>query len=228
MNGKQKMVGTVIVSADASGAYQAAQMGMIVVIVDVIDMSTTLESALEAGALAVFGAAPEGCRAPVPVNPELIGRAAGSLAATTSREVVLVVEPRVGTDEERRDKAAGVLRGLQQTTAKIAGLVPNLGAQTCRLHDFQDKIVIAVTDAGGAAYDAAYNAGAGVITGTVARTPGKRGEEPAVVAAERAISLARSLDRGIAVVAASSNAVEDLLAAQFIAQQIIARGFLRS
>ena len=48
----------IIVTSDASGAQAAAREGFLVMIVDVIDMSTTLESALEAGAVAVWVPAP--------------------------------------------------------------------------------------------------------------------------------------------------------------------------
>jgi hypothetical protein len=49
----------IIVESDASGAREAARAGLMVMIVDVIDMSTTLESALDAGAAAVLGASPD-------------------------------------------------------------------------------------------------------------------------------------------------------------------------
>ncbi|MGI6552813.1 MAG: hypothetical protein ACOX37_07210 [Bacillota bacterium] len=47
------------------------------VIVDIIDMSTTLEAALEAGARKVYGASPDGVIVPVDVKPEVIGLEAG-------------------------------------------------------------------------------------------------------------------------------------------------------
>lgn len=47
----------ITVTTDASGAYQAACSGQVVVIVDVIDMSTTLEAALQEGAALVLGLA---------------------------------------------------------------------------------------------------------------------------------------------------------------------------
>ena len=62
----------IILTADASGAQKAARQGMLVMIVDVIDMSTSLESAIDAGALAVFGASPDYTRAPVETSPEYV------------------------------------------------------------------------------------------------------------------------------------------------------------
>ena len=44
-----------IVTSDASGAQQCAREGMLVVIVDVIDMSTTLESALDGELMLCLG-----------------------------------------------------------------------------------------------------------------------------------------------------------------------------
>jgi hypothetical protein len=70
----------IIVTSDASGAQQAAKEGYLVMIVDVIDMSTTLESALEAGAAVVLGGSPDFTRAPVEVDPEGVGRHAARLA----------------------------------------------------------------------------------------------------------------------------------------------------
>ncbi|CEO89494.1 hypothetical protein SSCH_50031 [Syntrophaceticus schinkii] len=48
--------GVITVTTDASGAYHAACSGQVVVIVDVIDMSTTLEVAIQEGAALVLGA----------------------------------------------------------------------------------------------------------------------------------------------------------------------------
>jgi hypothetical protein len=54
----------------------------VVVIVDIIDMSTTLEAALEAGARKVYGASPDGVIVPVDVKPEVIGLEAGEKGFT--------------------------------------------------------------------------------------------------------------------------------------------------
>ena len=80
----------IVISSDASGAYQAAREGMLVMIVDVIDMSTTLESALDAGALAVMGCSPDFTRAPVQVNPEHIGQKAAQLSRARETGIILV------------------------------------------------------------------------------------------------------------------------------------------
>jgi len=59
-----------------------------------------------------------------------------------------------------------------------------------------------------------------VITGTVARTYQHRGIEPARRAVERARQEWGDA-RGLAIVAASRNSMEDVLAAQFIANLML-------
>ncbi|GAW91677.1 hypothetical protein [Calderihabitans maritimus] len=215
------------VTANASGAVEAARTGRVVVVVDVIDMSTTLETVLDAGALAVFGASPDGAEAPVPVFPEKIGYAAATLARQHDTEVLVVGEPRLGTDTARLQNASRLIEGIEAAGGVVAGIIPNLGADTGRLADFNGRVVVAVTASGGVVYDAAFNAGGEVITATVARTLKKKGVEPALAGARRAIELARRSGKGIAVVAASSNSWEDVLAAQFIAGSILQEGFLQ-
>jgi len=216
----------VTVTANASGAYKAAEQGDVVVIVDVIDMSTTLEALLEAGAIKAFGACPDGVKVPVPVNPKVIGLAAGELAVKKGTGVVVVAEPRSGTYEERKRRCLTLLEGIEEAGAPIFDILPNIGAETARFIDFEDRVVVAVTDSGGAAFDVAFNAGADVFTATVARTLGMKGREPARVGVQRACLCAREKGKNIAVVAASSNAVEDLLAAQYIMNLIVKEGFL--
>jgi hypothetical protein len=206
---------------DASGAVLAALKGNIVVIVDVINMSTTLEAAWEAGALGVFGASPDQTSAPVFVNPMLIGYSAGCFAKANQSEIILVTEPRVGTTEERVEHASLTIKGIEKAGLGGLTILPNLGAETVKMANFSNKVVIAVTDSGGVAYDAAFNAGGIVITATVARTLGKKGLEPMQMGVKRALTLAQLKKTGISFVAASSNSLEDVLAANFMMDYIV-------
>lgn len=217
----------VTLTANASGAARAAQEGLVVMVVDVIDMSTTLEAALDAGALAVLGASPDLAAPPVPLDPEAIGRRAAEMAVSAGSSVVLVTEPRVGTDEARANNASKVVQGVRQGGAEITAIIPNLGAETPKICDLTGRVVVAATNTGGVAYDAAVKAGApAVVTGTVARTMKKRGAAPAKAAARRAIEAAKKYQTGICVVAASANSMEDLLAAEYIMKCIVEEGFL--
>lgn len=211
----------IIVTSDASGAYDAARQGMLVLIVDVIDMSTTLESALDAGAYAVLGCSPDFTRAPVPVSPEKLGQEAARLARESGCGIVVVAEPRVGEEEERISRCQKVLREIEREKGQIEAVVPNLGAETPRLVAMRDRVVLAVTDSGGVAFDAAFSQGAQVITGTVARTLEQKGLQPALSAVRRIIENLRDYHRGIALVAASRNSLEDVLAAQFISNLLL-------
>ncbi len=211
----------IIVTTDASGARQAVRENLVVMIVDVIDMSTTLESALDAGAYAVLGCSPDFSRAPVPLDPHKIGQEAARLARETGQGIVLVTEPRIGTDKERIARCQKLLTSLEREKISIDAVVPNLGAETPKLVDMKNRVIVAVTDTGGVAYDAAFNEGGAVFTGTVARTLAMRGIEPARQAVKRAKKLSREYNRGIAIVAASRNSMEDFLAAQFIANLLI-------
>lgn len=211
----------ILVGTDASGARDAARDGYLVMIVDVIDMSTSLESALDAGAYAVLGASPDETRAPVKVEPWKMGEYAASLAKNSGRGIILVAEPRVGTDEERLDRCKKVLQGIEDGGGKIETVIPNIGAETPKLVSLKDKIVLAVSDTGGVAYDAAFQETRRVIIGTVARTYKQRGMEPARTAARRALEMLQETDTGIAVIAASRNSLEDVLAAQFIANLLL-------
>lgn len=222
---KGKFDRVLTVTADASGAYMAALAGQVVVIVDVIDMSTTLETALQKGAALVLGASPVPCKAPVPVNPAAVGRHAAAAAGKLGAEVLIIAEPRIGRTDERLERIAGLLDGLHSAGIRETGIYPNLGAETGKLVDFDNKIVVAVTDCGGAAFDAAFNAGAPVVTGTVARTPGYSGWENAGAAVERAFRLAEKEGRGIALVASSGKSLEDVLATHHLAERLRERGF---
>jgi hypothetical protein len=196
---------------------------MLVMIVDVIDMSTTLESALDAGAYAVLGASPDYTRAPVKVMPEEMGRYAARLARESGGGIVLAAEPRAGTDDERIARCQKIIRGIEQENGVIEAVLPNLGAETPRLAKLNDRVVVAVSDTGGVAYDAAFVESNRVITGTVARTYKQKGMQPVQSAIRRVYESIKPSDTGIAVVAASSNSLEDVLAAQFIANLLIGR-----
>ena len=214
-----------IITSDASGAYKAACDRMLVMIVDIIDMSTTLESALDAGAYAVLGCSPDVTRAPVKVAPVEIGREAGRLSAQAGTGIIIIAEPRIGKDEERLARCTQVIRGIEAEHGQIEAVIPNIGAEVPKLADFKDKVVIAVTDTGGVAFDAAFRVSRQVITGTVARTYRQKGLEPALSAVKRARDSIRDENPGIAVVAASRNSMEDILAAQFIANLLLKEGF---
>lgn len=212
----------VVITTDASGAQQAAREALAVVIVDVIDMSTTLESALDAGAYAVLGASPDFTRAPVKVSPEQIGKEAARLSRESGEGIIIVTEPRVGTDEERLARCQKLIKGVEIGKGVIEAVLPNIGAEAAKMANMNRRVVVAVTDTGGVAYDAAFQESKWVTTGTVARSLKQKGVQPAVSAARRAINLARTnLADGIAVVAASRNSMEDVLAAQFIANLIM-------
>jgi len=208
-----------MVTSDASGAVKAARQGLAILVVDVIDMSTTLESALDEGALKVFGASPDFTRAPVKVDPERIGRIAARVALEADTGVIVVAEPRAGGNEERLQRCQKLIGGLNSQGAIIEAVVPNLGAETPRLTDFENRVVVAVTDTGGVAFDAAYQETNLVATGTVARTLRQKGTEPANTGARRGIEL-MSQSAGVAVVAASGNSQEDILAARYIMETI--------
>ncbi|MDD2499115.1 MAG: hypothetical protein PHT78_03200 [Desulfitobacteriaceae bacterium] len=201
---------------DASGAVQAAGKGYIIVVVDVISMSTTIEAALEEGALAVFGASPDQARAPVFLNPEKIGNDAGIFARMKGVGLILVAEPRVGEEKERRAASSLALRGVKKVGVTDIRVLPNLGAETVKLASFKGKVVLAVTGSGGVAFDAGYNAGGKVLTATIARIGKMKGIAPTLAGAKRALFEARKKKTGICVVAASSNSLEDVLAARYI------------
>jgi hypothetical protein len=207
----------IIVDSDASGAQEAALAGLLVMIVDVIDMSTTLESALDAGASEVLGASPDFTRAPVKVMPEEIGRHAARLARASGQGIIVVAEPRVGSDEERLARCQKLMRGIESGRGMVEAVIPNIGAETPKLADFKNKIVVAVSDTGGVAYDAAFSEKGRVITGTVARTYSQKGIQPALSAVRRVKNMITENDKGLAIIAASRNSMEDVLAAQFIA-----------
>ncbi|MCK8828498.1 hypothetical protein MWH25_12255 [Natroniella acetigena] len=226
-NNQRRLV-TLNVTFNASGAARAARKGDVVMIVDLIDMSTTAEAALDAGALDVFGASPDHVNVPVVINPEKIGYFAGKKALKYDTEIIIVTEPRQATEEERRKNIQLALTGVKRSGAQVDNILANIGCEVTTLAEFKDKIVLLITECGGVAFDTAYNHGAPrVITGTVARTMDKKGIKPAKDSAKRAIKLAKKYNTGITLVAASSNSYEDVLAAEHIAKLIIEAGFLQ-
>lgn len=215
------------ITCNASGAAEAGKRGDVVVIVDVIDMSTTAESFIDVGISEIFGASSDGAKVPVRVDPELIGYRAGSLAVQKGTNVILVSEPRTGDDEARISSASLAIRGVLSSGAKICAVLPNIGWETPKMIDVKGEVLLCTTASGGSSFDAAYiNGASAVITGTVARSIGKKGDEPARASALRAIELATRLGANITVVAASSNSIEDILAAEFIGKIIVSEGFL--
>ena len=196
---------------------------MTVAVVDVIDMSTTLEGVLEEGALAVFGASPANFRAPVFLDPFGIGKKAGYLAKQLNSGVVIIAEPRVGEEEERQKRIEPVVAGIEAAGGNILAVVPNLGKETVKLSDFSGKVVVAVTDSGGVCFDAAVTAGAPeVFTITVARTMKSNTKE---VLEKGLLRIKNALDRydQVAIVAASGRSIEDVEGAFYFYRQALDR-----
>ena len=214
----------VIVGYNASGAATAAKNGYVVMIVDIIDMSTSLEAALEGGAFFVFGASPDITKAPVKVDPARIGFIAGDMAKKLNTQIVIITEPRWGKKSQRIANCRKVVEGINKAGGNIVDFIPNLGAEIGKIISFRDRIVICVSDTGGVAYDAAYQYHDRVVTGTIARTMGQRVNRSTQIAVQRVVEVAKG--DNIAVIAASSNSVEDILAANYICQQIISTGYL--
>lgn len=221
-----KNIREVMVGFNASGAARAAKEGYVVLIVDIIDMSTSLEAAFDGGAAFIFGASPDKVQTPVKVNPFGIGFIAGQKALELESEVVIITEPRWGTEIERSNNCSEVIKGIKKAGATILDIIPNLGAEVIRIVDFQDKIVVCVSDTGGVAYDAAFQYSEKIVTGTIARTPKMKGNQSALKAVQRVLNLAQG--ENIAVIAASSNSLEDVLAANYLSQIIISSGYLNT
>ena len=211
-----------ILTADASGAALAGKSGLVVVIVDIIDFSTSMEAAIDAGAAAVYGAGTDNAGPPVKIDPYKAGIRAGREAQRLSTGIYLVAEPRAGDEGARRAGIKGVIEGIESVGKSALGIIPNLGAETPKYAAMKGMVIVGVTATGGVAYDAAVTAGASsVITGTVARTLVKSGFASARASAERAVRESRRTGKGIAIVAASGNSLEDLLAAEYLYKAII-------
>ena len=206
------------IAYNLSGAVAAVQEGRFIVLVDVIDMSTTLETVREAGACGFWGAAPSGKELPY-VNPYLIGRAAAREAKQKAAKLIVIAEPRSGPGEERERNAAALLAGFKAEEMTAEKILPNLGAETARLIDWQNKIAVAVTAAGGVIFDAVFQLGGSLTTATVARTIKMKGVEPSLQGIKRAFFMAKTSP--ITLVAASSNAMEDVLAVHYLAQLML-------
>jgi hypothetical protein len=214
------MLPKVFLDYDASGALKAAKMGHLVVIVDVIDMSTSLETALEMGAVEVYGASPDNSNAPVYLNPEFIATVVATKAKLYNLGIILIGEPRYGCKEDIIRNCLKVYSKINSLNAKIYDVVPNIGKDVGNLTNFKNKIVIAVTNSGGVAFDAAFNAGGTVVTATVARTLKNKGIIPAQIGINRALKVSKRLNKNISIIAASSNSIEDVLAANYLYDQM--------
>jgi hypothetical protein len=206
----------IMMDMNASGAMRAALRGDVVLVVDVIDMSTSAEALLEQNPLALFGASLDNSRPPVAVNPWNIGKLAGEIAISNGVDVVVVAEPRLG-DEKRKASIAQLLAGIKYSGADHRGPFPNIGAELGRHVDAAGQVVVIASATGGVAWDTAFLHGAAlVLTGTIARTIGKKGAAPAELAASRALEAALRHSADISVIAASGNSLEDILASQYI------------
>ena len=223
-------VKTLNITSNPSGAAAAARQGHVVMIVDVIDMSTTAETALENGVIDIFAASPDNNNTPITVNPEKIGYFAGKKAVKHDTDIIIATEPRLMSEEDKKnmDGINLVEKGIDRAGASVDEIIPNLGKEIRSMTEFKEKIMVIVSPSGGSCFDAAYNYGASeVITGTIARTGSMKGDQPAVKAAKRAIDIAGKHRCGISLVAASSNSMEDVLAADYIGKEILNRGFLK-
>jgi hypothetical protein len=215
------------VTFNASGAAEAGARGRVVAIIDVVDASTSAEAAQAANASVVLGASPAGVSVPVKVDPGAVGRRAAGLAGRLGTDVVVVAEPRVGPDERRRAISLPVLQAL--TTAGVRyELAANQGAELPGLVNVERRIVVLVSSTGGTAFDAALAAGAPAACFlTTARVTGRTGWDMVGVGARRAIALADEHGADLAIVAASANSADDVLAAFEISRRVITEGFLR-
>lgn len=218
---------TLEVTFNASGAAEAGRRGRVAVVVDVVDSSTSAEAALAGGAAAVLGAAPAGAEVPVPLDPAGVGRRAAAIAKATGTDVVVVAEPRVGTEDDRRHRALPVLQALRTASVEYE-LVPNQGAELPGLVDVDGRVVVIVSTTGGAAFDAALAHGApAACFATTARIEGKTGWDVLGLGAKRALDLADEHSTDLSIVAASANSTDDCLAAFELARRVMAEGFLQ-
>jgi hypothetical protein len=214
------------VTFNASGAAEAGKRGRVVAIVDVVDASTSAEAALANGAVTVLGASPAGADAPVPLDPAGVGRKAAAIAGRIGTSAVVVAEPRVGSEDERRHRALPVLQALRSARIEYE-LVANQGAELPGLVEVDGRVVVIVSTTGGAAFDAALAQGApAACFATTARIEGKTGWDVLGLGAKRALELAEEHATDLSIVAASANSTDDCLAAFELARRVIAEGFL--
>jgi hypothetical protein len=140
---------------------------------------------------------------------------------------VVVAEPRVGTDEDRRKRALPVLQALRTASVEYE-LVANQGAELPGLIDVKDLVVVIVSTTGGAAFDAALAEGApGACFATTARVEGKTGWDVLSIGARRAVDLADEHSTDLTIVASSANSTDDCLGAFELARRVMAEGFLQ-
>lgn len=218
---------TLEVTFNASGAAEAGKRGRVAAIVDVVDSSTSAEAALANGATAVLGAAPAGAEVPIPLDPAGVGRRAASIAKAETTDVVVVAEPRVGTEDDRRKRALPVLQALRTASVEYE-LVANQGAELPGLVAVEGRVVVIVSTTGGAAFDAALAQGApAACFATTARIEGKTGWDVLGMGARRALDLADEHSADLSIVAASANSTDDCLAAFELARRVVAEGFLQ-
>jgi hypothetical protein len=218
---------TLEVAFNASGAAEAGRRGRVVAVIDVVDSSTSAEAALVHGATAVLGAAPAGVTVPTQVDPGAIGRKAAALAGQEGTSVVVVSEPRVGTEEDRRRRVLPVLQALRTASVEYE-LVPNQGAELPGLVDVRGRVVVVVSSTGGTAFDAATCGGAaGVCFATTARVEGRTGWQVADAGVRRVLDLADQHTADVSIVAATANSADDCLAAFELGRRVIAEGFLQ-
>jgi hypothetical protein len=215
------------VTFNASGAAAAGAAGRVVCIVDVVDSSTSAEVAVAAGAIDVLGAAPREARVPVKVDPGAIGRRAAAAAIREATDVVVIAEPRVGTEEERRSRALPVLQALRTQRIDYE-LAPNQGAELGRAVRLRGRVAVIVSATGGTAFDAAMSGGApAACFATTGRIEGQTGWDVLHRGVRRAIEMALRNDKDLSLVAASANSSDDVLAAFELARAVIAEGFLQ-
>ena len=215
------------VTFNATGAAEAGARGHVVAVVDVVDSATSAEAAVAAGAAEVLGAAPAGLRVPARVDPGAVGRRAAAAAGRLGTEVVVVVEPRSGTQEEQRSRSLPVLQALR-TSGVGYELVGNQGAELVGLVELKNRVVVVVSATGGTAFDAASAAGSpAVCFATTGRVEGVTGWEVVQMGAQRAVGLAEEHQADLTIVAATANSADDVLGAFELARAVIGRGFLR-
>lgn len=190
-------------------------------------MSTTAESAIEDGAKGVFGVAPFGSNLPARTDYKKVVKLAIDMAKSDNLKIILVTEPRIASDNERLKYVKHIKDEIEEHGVGIENIVANQGIETPKLANLSKKVVIIASQTGGSAFDAATAGGASkVLTGTIVRTMKATGLQNTIKAAKRAIEAAKSHQKGITVVAATANSLDDWHGAKQIAAEILREGFL--
>ena len=141
--------------------------------------------------------------------------------------MVVVAEPRIGTESDRHRSVAPVVSALESARVSYE-LLPNQGAELPRFAELTGRVVVIVSATGGTAFDAALAGGApAVCFATTARIVGMTGWEVTRLGALRAIELARGHGGKLTLVAASANSADDCLAVFEVAKAVIDQGFVR-